>query len=298
MKIFLFCISFMLAFVLNTFAQDAKIYITDSSLTEGVQISHEKEDGFWEKQAKKVDSNQVKLYFDSKKNTYIIGEVSGIYHAKWSGTTWEKTEKINGQNNSLLHAKSTIVCNKIPLELISYTIEKNGINIEINWATVQEESKDYFTLERSTNNKDYKSIAKVEATGSSPKLNNYHYTDKDPEEGINFYRLKHMDDRNECNYPEVRAIYVNRKEDQNTRLYIDRLDGDAKVSYLSRNGENFHMKIIDHTGKEVFEGFIPSIDGITIVNLDFAKFKNQVYFIYIIDPKGNITLMQYDDKVN
>ncbi len=293
----LLSISFIVGFALNCDAQEKKIYITDSTFTKGIQISQEKENGYWKYHSLKTDSNQVKLYFDSSKNAYIIGDIKGTYHAQWSGTNWENTNKTNTQIHSSFPNDSTIVCKNIPVEVISYKIEKHGINIDINWATVLEKKKDYFTLERSINNKDYESIAKVEASGKSGVLNNYHYTDKDPNEGINFYRLKHMNDQDACSYPEVRAIYVNRKEDQKTTLFVDKLDGDAKFSYLSRNGENFHIKIIDHTGKIIFEGFIPSIDGTTIVNLDFAKFINQVYFIYLIDPSGNITVMQYDDNI-
>jgi len=65
--------------------------------------------------------------------------------------------------------------------------------VELTWTTASEENNDYFTLERSSNGLDYHELTRVDGAGNSFEALNYSYQDKNPYQGVSYYRLKQTD---------------------------------------------------------------------------------------------------------
>ena len=74
----------------------------------------------------------------------------------------------------------------LPVQLVSFSATKNGKAVQLNWTVADEEKSNAYTIERSTNQKDYVSVVK---TNASSKMN-YQVTDSMPAYGNNYYRLK------------------------------------------------------------------------------------------------------------
>jgi hypothetical protein len=103
--------------------------------------------------------------------------------------------------------------NPLPVSLIAYTAKQNSKNVNIDWSTATEINCDYFTVERSTNNKDYKTIGMVNGAGNSTSLLNYSTIDENPFKGISYYRLRQTDyDGKEVVYPPVSVNYLLKTE--------------------------------------------------------------------------------------
>lgn len=109
-----------------------------------------------------------------------------------------------------LNSSSTkVVCNgnvPLPLNLTSFSVQKAGSNVQINWSTAQEQNSKNFEVQRSTDQNNWSTVATVAATGSSNTTANYSATDYSPAQGVNYYRLKIVDADNSYTMSEVKSV--------------------------------------------------------------------------------------------
>jgi len=81
-----------------------------------------------------------------------------------------------------------------PITLSSFTGEVLiNQTTQLNWTTVEELNNTYFTIERSNDMVSFKEIAKVISQGNSKSEKFYSLIDKQPEMGLNYYKLCQVD---------------------------------------------------------------------------------------------------------
>lgn len=117
-------------------------------------------------------ANRFRFVFtsDNSVNSYTIGFTTYIYYADILGFV--------------------VNCPAIlPIELISFKGYKQPKNNKLVWNIESETDCDYYTLERSIDGKDWKTINYIQAINS----NSYVVLDYDYEEAINYYRLSQTD---------------------------------------------------------------------------------------------------------
>lgn len=93
----------------------------------------------------------------------------------------------------------------LPLKLLSFDAIKQNSKTLLKWSTDNETNIDQFIVERSSNAVDYISIGNVNST-NQPGINNYSFTDEQPLQGINYYRLKIIDKDNVFAYSPTRNV--------------------------------------------------------------------------------------------
>ncbi len=82
----------------------------------------------------------------------------------------------------------------LPVELTYFqTQATDNQKVSIKWETAMEINSSYFILERSRDAVNYKSIANIEAAGSSSSKITYSFTDESALFGTNYYRLSQID---------------------------------------------------------------------------------------------------------
>lgn len=97
---------------------------------------------------------------------------------------------INAQ--SAVSSKDATGFGVLPVELISYNAEKiDGLNI-VSWTTGMEQGNDYFSIEKSINGVDFKSIGEVSGAGVSNTEVDYSFVDYESSMDA-YYRLKQVD---------------------------------------------------------------------------------------------------------
>lgn len=84
--------------------------------------------------------------------------------------------------------------NPLPVELLSFNAncQDNG-SVLISWTTATEISNDYFTIQRSTDGKQWANIGTVTGAGNSNQVLNYEFTDNEPLQELSYYRLMQTD---------------------------------------------------------------------------------------------------------
>lgn len=81
----------------------------------------------------------------------------------------------------------------LPIQLLFFKVNMIGKSLILEWATASELNFDYFSVERSTNGKDFTEISQIKGHGMTNERNDYKLEDNHPLIGKNYYRLKSVD---------------------------------------------------------------------------------------------------------
>lgn len=81
----------------------------------------------------------------------------------------------------------------LPVELISFEGQNQGVENVLSWTTASEKNNDYFTLQHSTNGVDWTNIEDIPGAGTTSEMQFYSTTHRDFDAEINYYRLIQVD---------------------------------------------------------------------------------------------------------
>ncbi len=110
--------------------------------------------------------------------------------------------------------------NPLPIELLSYNLFCDKVNIVIEWSTASETNNDFFTIESSPDGINFTPINIIKGAGNSNTILNYSFIDKQPYSETVFYRLKQTDYDGKYKYFEVKSIDCNGSSQVETILNI------------------------------------------------------------------------------
>lgn len=146
----------------------------------------------------------------------------------WNGTLWTDAggTLITGTNAagtvSTAGAQSTYLqaanywtlaslsnANPLPIELLSFTAQPNGSQVELKWSTASEKDNDHFTVERSMDAVDFTALLEVPGAGNSQNVIDYADTDPSPLDGLSYYRLRQTDIDGTTVVSEAVPVYFN-----------------------------------------------------------------------------------------
>lgn len=96
----------------------------------------------------------------------------------------------------------------LPVELIEFTAEKQEQTVLLEWSTASERDNAFFEIERSGTGLLFAPIGQVPGAVASTTIHRYHYQDKQPINGLNYYRLKQVDTDGKFAYSPVAEVLM------------------------------------------------------------------------------------------
>ena len=81
----------------------------------------------------------------------------------------------------------------LPVTLVQFNAFREGDRVRLHWQTSTEQNNYGFYIQRSKDGKDWPSLGFVSGQGDSYRTVDYHFTDDNPNTGVNYYRLKQED---------------------------------------------------------------------------------------------------------
>lgn len=162
----------------------------------------------------------------------------------------------------------------LPIELIRFQGKENPDNIQLDWTSASELNSSHFDVMHSTDGFSFKSIARVNAAGTTNQNSNYQYKHYNPDNGINYYRLKQID--TDATYSFSNIISVNFKTEELIHIVPNPTSGvlTIQIEDLPEMGM-IQCKIINELGQPVFD------DLISNGKLDISMLAEGVYFLQI-----------------
>ncbi|MBI2270232.1 MAG: T9SS type A sorting domain-containing protein [Bacteroidetes bacterium] len=144
----------------------------------------------------------------------------------------------------------------LPIELLSFNATAMDKSIRLNWSTASETNNNFFTIEKSLNGSDWKSIGIVKGAGNSTHVMNYESFDTEPVTGIQYYKLKQTDFDGQYKYSELIAINFSKNfsfsiypnpvyANSNTTIYLN-------MNHAADESKPILVVVYDAIGRQVF----------------------------------------------
>jgi hypothetical protein len=171
----------------------------------------------------------------------------------------------------------------LPVGLLSLQGEVVDQQTELSWMTAWELNSDYFEVERSADGQQFSEIGLVKSMGNSDVEQAYQFTDLNPINGINYYRLKQVDIDGRVEYSNIIRV---------------RLEGDSKIlvspnpfrDYINISFEMQEKRAVEFTlfsikGEQIISRKM-DVDGTMEEKIDLPDLPEGVYLYQIRTGKG------------
>ena len=120
----------------------------------------------------------------------------------------------------------------VPVELTRfrlYTPDPAAQTVFLDWQTASEQNNSHFEVQYSTNGMDFKTIGIVNGNGTTTENSDYFFVDKNPSNGINYYRLKQVDFNGQFEYSTVKSIVIEKEKGIDLKGNILRTTSTASI---------------------------------------------------------------------
>jgi len=226
-------------------------------------------------------SSHPENYNNSNINLIIPTSVSWDNINQW----WTVTFPVRGFSGFFISTGNMV----LPLTLLNFYGAVQHQSINLKWLTSNEILTKEFIVERSANLNSFKTIGIVTAQ-STQHNNHYNYNDAAPLNGINFYRLKMIDQDGKFSYSNILKINFE-KIITFLEIYPNPASSILNIKITSTKNENVIMKVVDASGKLIVKKEIPINNGITSTSLNIEKLFSGLYYL-------STTLNGIEQKIN
>jgi hypothetical protein len=201
----------------------------------------------------------------------------------YNGTGSPGSNTINTRFDDISFTGVSIV---LPISLSSFNVANINNSNELRFTTASESNNSHFEIERSNNGKNYETISRVEGKGTTQEVSNYSFSDRTPNKGINYYRLKQVDFDGRFEYSKVVSVYVGEK---NLDVNVASATNDVvRLKIFSQNEDDAVIAIVDMNGRIVLsqKAILTAKDN--QIDLD-TNLQNGMYVVKITTLSGEQT---------
>lgn len=187
--------------------------------------------------------------------------------------------EIEGPGISRRTVSFTISNSPLPITLIDFTAVSTNGKVKLNWSTATEINNDYFTIEKSIDGTNWKSVKNIDGAGNSSSLRNYETTDENPSVGVVYYRLKQTDIDGQFTYSTVRSV----KNTGNASVDIYPVPNTGNTIFFRGLTEtkNMTLSVRDAAGSSVFSTILINTNSVELPSLKSG--------LYIISLNNSLT---------
>ncbi len=137
----------------------------------------------------------------------------------------------------------------LPLTLLSFEAAVVEQGVSLNWATVSEYNFSHFVVERSTDGRLFIAIGVLQAKGGG----SYQLIDPNPTNGVNYYRLRVVDNDGSSNLSKVVWVEFATTNQFSISLYPNPVS-DGRIVLQCAGSDRFVARITDVLGAIVWQG--------------------------------------------
>jgi hypothetical protein len=178
----------------------------------------------------------------------------------------------------------------LPIELISFDAELKGTFVDLDWKTATELNNDYFVVERANENLDWKPILTVTGAGNSNSLLSYSERDRDPLDGLSYYRLKQVDFDGQFAFSDPVSIFNNHIQNSDDVFMYPNPSSDGSVFLRipeSMNSLRTELRLFNISAK-LLQTDLYTVNA-DIYQLNYGNLAPGIYFIQISSETLNET---------
>jgi len=174
----------------------------------------------------------------------------------------------------------------LPVTLLDFTAQKDGSASLLQWKISNEINNAYFSVEHSSDGINFKPIGRVEGRGTVSTQQTYQFTDNNPVDGLNFYRLKQVDIDGNFTYSNVVSINFEGTAAA-FKIFPNPAIDHVYISLPSSSATSF-INVYDLSGKKLL---VQQVSGNTVSqSLDVSTLAAGIYQVTLIQGAQQQTL--------
>lgn len=165
----------------------------------------------------------------------------------------------------------------LPVEMLSFRAACKEGEGELKWTTATETNNNYFSIERSTDGKEFQPIGKVYGAGNSSVSRSYEFIDNEIiSNGILFYRIRQVDYDSQYEYFGLVSVRCN-----SSGIEINPTVSDG-VFFITGDISKAEISVCSVIGKNIFFG----ARQLLISAIDLSSQASGIYFVRIKTEQG------------
>ncbi|BDS12017.1 M43 family zinc metalloprotease [Aureispira anguillae] len=175
----------------------------------------------------------------------------------------------------------------LPMDLLAFNAKRVNKNIQLDWITQNEVDVAHYTLEKSIDGVNFKTILEQVATGNGrSKDNAYNYLDQQPHVGINYYRLGQVDLDGTQTFSKIVAVRFEADQQPIMTIAPNPAYNHLTVDYDSPQKGLLMVEIYDLVGKKMLsESNLSVNDGGNKILLNVKDYPKGIYVLRV--KQGN-----------
>lgn len=210
--------------------------------------------------------------------TRYLDVIGGQWYILWLDNWYETGSGFN--LTFQLQGGATIECT-LPVELLNFTGKAIGRDVQLKWQTASERMSDHFIIERSHDGAHFQAIGRVEAAGNSSMLREYDYLDAEPQEGLNYYRLKQVDTDGTSETSHVITILFRTALADIEVVPNPALETLNAIFDLPAD-QVYQWRVTDASGRLVIQGTRMAVEGPDRLELPLQGIENGAYALTVL----------------
>lgn len=155
---------------------------------------------------------------------------------------------------------------------------------ELTWFTGSEQDNDHFDLQRSKDGESFETITTIKGKGNSSEIVSYKSIDAQPFAGVNYYRLRSVDQQGMGTYSEIISIYSpNGKRIEFEGVHPNPTNGNIFADFYVTENTSLTVEVRDLSGQLVKTYNATVAAGKNSLESDVRELDNGLYFITVRD---------------
>lgn len=214
-----------------------------------------------------------------------------VWKSTNSGATWEKSglvqdatgRSISVTTNSFSDWTVADDAHPLPIQLLSFNLEKQNRNVKVIWQTASENNSKHFTIYRSSDGKAFETIGIAAAAGFSTSPKQYEHIDlnaADLKKPVLFYRLSETDIEGDETFYPAKSIYFDNENTLEPYIYSDINSGTLQLVLNSDIEADLYINLLNSMGQTIINKKIRTQKGLQHYEIETNRyFTSGVYFL-------------------
>jgi hypothetical protein len=145
--------------------------------------------------------------------------------------------------------RTITVSGVLPLDFLQFSARRKDFKVVTDWITENEISTSHFEIERSRNGIAFNKIGEVAARNSAGR-HSYLFEDAQPLKGLNYYRLKQVDQNGEFKYSTIAKVFFGDAGMNDLKLFPQPVQSSLNIVF-GGTGSAVFIQVYDAAGKIV-----------------------------------------------
>lgn len=171
----------------------------------------------------------------------------------------------------------------LPVNLSEFVAAKKASTVVLSWKTLSEINNKGFAVERSNDATNWNQLQFITGNGSTTTTNQYSLTDNSPLSGVNYYRLKQIDNDGKQAYSSIVSVNFSNTDALGFSFYPNPVNNKVVVALQTIQANTASLSLVNTDGKIVKTVVLTNQNSNTTVQIDITNLARGNYFLVLKD---------------